>query len=328
MAALAGPGRDIKFDLGRAEGYKNFCNKLWNATRFVLMNTEGKVFTGAPQPKTDAEKWILARLSHVSAQAGTHFAAYRFDLLAQALYEFAWNEFCDWFVELAKPALNGTDAAAADSTRHTLLHVLEALLRLLHPLVPFVTEELWRSIAPRLSMDAGTMSLQAYPQASDFADDAAAEADVEWLKAMVSAVRRIRSELNVKPAMQVALLLKDGTDTDRARLARFDSQLRFLNRIDRIEVIDGDPPAAAAGLVGELKLFVPLEGLVDLGAERTRLDKEIKRIEGELAKSTNKLASETFVNNAPAAVVEQERQRLADWGAQRDALAAQRARLA
>jgi valyl-tRNA synthetase len=243
------------------------------------------------------------------------------------LYEFAWNEFCDWFVELAKPALNGTDAAAADSTRHTLLYVLEALLRLLHPLVPFVTEELWRSIAPRLSIGATTISLQAYPQASDFADDAAAEADVEWLKAMVSAVRRIRSELNVKPAMQVALLLKDGTDTDRARLARFDSQLRFLNRIDRIAVIEGEPPAAAAGLVGELKLFVPLEGLVDLGAERTRLDKEIKRIEGELAKSTNKLASETFVQNAPAAVVEQERQRLADWGAQRDALAAQRARL-
>jgi valyl-tRNA synthetase len=328
MAALAGPGRDIKFDLGRAEGYKNFCNKLWNATRFVLMNTEGKVFTGAPQPTTDAERWILARLDHASIQAQAHFASYRFDLLAQALYEFAWNEFCDWFVELAKPALNGSDAQAADSTRHTLLHVLESLLRLLHPLVPFVTEELWRSVAPRLSIDASTISLQAYPEPGHNAGDfASAESDVEWLKAMVSALRRIRSELGVSPAKQIVLLVKDGADADRARLARFDSQLRFLNRIERIEAIDGEPPAAAAGLVGELKLFVPLEGLVDLGAERTRLDKELKRVEGELAKSQGKLASETFVQNAPPAVVEQERQRLADWSAQRDALAAQRARL-
>jgi valyl-tRNA synthetase len=328
MAALAGPGRDIKFDLGRAEGYKNFCNKLWNATRFVLMNTEGKVFDGQPAPVTDAEKWILARLSEVSAQAATHFAAYRFDLLAQALYEFAWNEFCDWFVELAKPALNGSDAAAADSTRHTLLHVLEALLRLLHPLMPFVTEELWRSVAPRLSIDAATISLQAYPEAKDFARDAGAEADVEWLKAMVSGLRRIRSELGVSPAKQITLLLKDGNAADRTRASRFDSQLRFLNRIERLDWLDGEPPAAATALVGDLKLFVPLEGLVDLGAERTRLDKELKRVEGERAKSANKLASDTFVQNAPPAVVEQERTRLAEWTALHEALSAQRARLA
>ncbi|HWI25038.1 MAG TPA: valine--tRNA ligase, partial [Lysobacter sp.] len=262
MAALAGPGRDIKFDLGRAEGYKNFCNKLWNATRFVLMNTEGAVFTGIPQPKTDAERWVLARLAKVSAEAETQFAAYRFDLLAQALYEFAWNEFCDWFVELAKPALNGDDAEAAASTRHTLLHVLESLLRLLHPLVPFVTEELWRSVAPRLGIGEATISLRAYPQGSDIAGDfVAAEADIEWLKAMVSALRRIRSELGVSPAKQVTLLLQDGSSADTARVQRFASQLKFLNRIDRIDAIEGEPPAAAAGIVGELKLFVPLEGL-------------------------------------------------------------------
>lgn len=328
MAALAGPGRDIKFDLGRAEGYKNFCNKLWNATRFVLMNTEGKTFSGKPAPVTDAEKWILARLEETTVQAAEHFASYRFDLLSQALYEFAWNEFCDWFVELAKPALNGSDATAADSTRHTLLHVLESLLRLLHPLVPFVTEELWRSVAPRLSIDASTISLRAYPQAGDNTGDfAQAEGDIEWLKAMVSALRRIRSELGVSPAKQIALLVQGGGEIECKRMGRFDSQLRFLNRIERIEVLNGEPPAAAGALVGEMKLFVPLEGLVDLGAERARLDKELKRVEGELAKSTNKLASDTFVQNAPAAVVEQERQRLTDWTAQRDALAAQRARL-
>jgi valyl-tRNA synthetase len=292
------------------------------------MNTDGYRADGAPQPVTDAEKWILSRLAKVAAEAETHFASYRFDLLAQALYEFAWNEFCDWFVELAKPALNGEDQAAADSTRHTLLHVLEALLRLLHPLVPFVTEELWRSVAPKLGIDAATISLRPYPQASDFGTaDAGAEADVEWLKAMVSALRRIRSELGVSPAKQVTLLLQGGNANDLVRIERFASQLTFLNRLATIERIEGEPPPAASALVGDLKLFVPLEGLVDLDAERARLDKELKRVEAELAKSRGKLASETFVQNAPAAVVEQERQRLVDWSAQREALATQRAKL-
>ena len=347
MAALAGPGRDIKFDLGRAEGYKNFCNKLWNATRFVLMNTEGfslpppageepalslpkgarRADGGrATQPKTDAEKWILSRLAKTAAEAETHFAAYRFDLLAQSLYEFAWNEYCDWFVELAKPALQGGDAEAADSTRHTLLHVLESLLRLLHPLIPFVTEELWRQVAPRLGVDGDTISLQRYPQAAELAGDfAQAEADIEWLKQMVTALRRIRSELGVSPTRQVPLLVQAGGANELARLQRFDSQLRFLNRLERVEAIDGDPPPAAAGLVGELKLFVPLEGLVDLDAERARLDREIARVSAEREKSEAKLAK--FSDKVPPAVVEQERQRLADWTAQHDALSAQRARL-
>ncbi|MBC7991085.1 MAG: valine--tRNA ligase, partial [Luteimonas sp.] len=268
MAALAGPGRDIKFDLNRAEGYKNFCNKLWNATRFVLMNTQDVALSAgdALEPVTDAEKWILARLAKVSAEAETHFASYRFDLLAQALYEFAWNEFCDWFVELSKPALNGDDAVAAASTRHTLLHVLEALLRLLHPLIPFVTEELWRQVSPRLGSADDTISLQSYPQAADFAGSQyeQAETDVEWLKQMVSALRRIRSELGVSPAKAVTLLLQEGDANDHVRIARYASQLQFLNRLEAIDVITGDPPPAAAGMVGSLKLFVPLAGLVDL----------------------------------------------------------------
>ncbi|TYT25644.1 valine--tRNA ligase [Luteimonas viscosa] len=340
MAALAGPGRDIKFDLGRAEGYKNFCNKLWNATRFVLMNTEGFSLprhagegarsadgVNAPSPATDAERWILARLARTSAEAEVHFAAYRFDLLAQSLYEFAWNEFCDWFVELSKPALNGDDHAAADSTRHTLLSVLEALLRLLHPLIPFVTEELWRQVAPRLGIGGATISLQRYPKASDLAghDFTAAEADVEWLRQMVTALRRIRSELGVSPSKQVPLLVQGGSDEERARLRRFDSQLRFLNRLAGIEAVDGDPPPSAAGLVGELRLFVPLEGLVDLDAERARLDRELARISGEKDKSAAKLAK--FSDKVPPAVVQQERQRLEDWTAQHQALAAQRTRL-
>ena len=328
IAALAGHGRDIKFDLGRAEGYKNFCNKLWNASRFVLMNTEGASFSGAPQPRTDAERWILAQLAKTSAEAETHYASYRFDLLAQCLYEFAWNQFCDWFVELAKPALNGDDAAAAESTRHTLLHVLEALLRLLHPLIPFVTEELWQAVAPKLGK-AGSVMTQPYPRGDDFDVSAHAQAatDVEWLKAMVTALRRIRSELAVSPAKQASLLVRGASANDAVRLARFDSPLRFLCRIDRIEPLAGEPPAAASARVGDLDLFVPLQGLVDLDAERARIDKELKRISGELAKSQAKLASETFVHHAPAAVVDQERQRLSDWDAQRAALTEQRARL-
>ncbi|MBN6150332.1 valine--tRNA ligase [Xanthomonas sp. AmX2] len=333
IAALAGHGRDIKFDLGRAEGYKNFCNKLWNASRFVLMNTRdsglGTRDSARLVPVTDAEKWILVRLDKVAAEAQAHFAAYRFDLLAQSLYEFAWNEFCDWFLELAKPALNGDDAVAADSTRHTLLQVLETLLRLLHPLTPFVTEELWQQVAPRLGIAAPTISLQPYPRAGDLdvAAYAGAEADIEWLKAMVSALRRVRSELNVPPSRLVPLLLQGGQAQDRARAERFASQLKFLLRLDAIRWLDAtqDAPPAAAAIVGDLRLLVPLEGLVDLDAERSRLDKEIARVGAEKDKSAAKL--EKFTDKVPPAVIEQERQRLADWSAQLDGLRQQRAKL-
>ncbi|WP_295860759.1 class I tRNA ligase family protein, partial [uncultured Xanthomonas sp.] len=354
IAALAGHGREIKFDLGRAEGYKNFCNKLWNASRFVLMNTRqddvdaATITNASPRaqvanhadtasnassaslaPATDAEKWILLRLQAVTAEAQAQFAAYRFDLLAQCLYEFAWNEFCDWFLELAKPALSGDDAAAADSTRHTLLHVLETLLRLLHPLTPFLTEELWQQVAPRLGIAAPTISLQPYPEAAsmDVTAYAGAAADVEWLKAMVSALRRVRSELQVAPSRQVPLLLQGGQAEDRARIERFAAQLRFLLKLESIQWLDdGAPsPAAATAIVGELTLLVPLEGLVDLDAERLRLDKEIARVASEKDKSEAKLGK--FTDKVPAAVIEQERQRLADWSAQLDGLRAQRAKL-
>ena len=378
IAALANHGRDIKFDMGRAEGYKNFCNKLWNATRFVLMNTSASLLPsgeepapylirgarradeganhqksnnlsehvtatpssgatrhllpageGKHEPITDAEKWILSRLAKVTAEAETHYAGYRFDLLAQALYEFAWNEFCDWFLELAKPALNGSDAAAADSTRHTALYVLEALLRLLHPLTPFVTEELWQQVAPRLGIEGDTISLQPYPVASDYAahDHAQAGVDVEWLKDMVSALRRVRSELGVSPGKQVRLLLQEGNDNDRKLAERYASQLAFLLKLEAIEWLqpDAQAPASAVAIVGELKLLVPLEGLVDLDAERTRLDKEIARVAGEKEKSETKLSK--FSDKVPPAVVEQERQRLIDWGNQLNGLQEQRAKL-
>ncbi|MGV8960550.1 MAG: valine--tRNA ligase [Stenotrophomonas sp.] len=345
IAALATHGRDIKFDMGRAEGYKNFCNKLWNATRFVLMNTEGAQFSGVPTPRTDAERWILSRLATVAAEAQGHFAHYRFDLLAQCLYEFAWNEFCDWFLELTKPALNGVvqgrtraaegktpeaadNAADADSTRHTLLYVLESLLRLLHPLIPFVTEELWQQVAPRVGLQADTISLRPYPTAEEFQGDfARAEADVEWLKSMVNALRRVRSELNVPPSKLVRLLLQAGHADDHGRVERFSASLKFLLKLESIhwQALDAQTPPAAATIVGELKLLVPLEGLVDLEAERVRLDKEIARVLAEKEKSETKLAK--FTDKVPPAVVEQERVRLLDWNTQLAGLSEQRAKL-
>jgi valyl-tRNA synthetase len=331
FASLASHGRDIKFDLDRCAGYKNFCNKLWNAARFVLMNCEGfSAPATAPAARTEAERWILARLQHCLAEVETQFAAYRFDLLSQALYEFTWNEFCDWFVELAKPALNGGDAAAADSTRHTLLYVLETLLRALHPMIPFITEEIWQNVAPRLGITTPSVSLGAYPRAADIAADTGAEAEIEWLKSVVSQLRRIRSEMNLAPGKAIPLLYAGGNAVDQARAQKFGAQIAFLARVESQRVLQAGEaePAASAAIVGEMKLLIPLAGLIDLDAERARLGKEIARVEAEIAKCNGKLSTETFVANAPAAVVAQERQRLADFTALLAQLREQAQRLA
>jgi valyl-tRNA synthetase len=325
FAALATYGRTINFDLKRADGYKNFCNKLWNAARFALMNTEG--FTAPPgplAPKTEAERWILTRLGRTLADVEAHFVTYRFDLLAQALYEFTWNEFCDWFVELSKPALNGGDAAAADSTRRTVLVVLETLLRALHPVIPFVTEEIWHEVAPRLAIGGDTISTQPYPRAADLAADDAAEAEIEWLKAVLTQVRRIRSEMNIAPSRAIPLVFAAGSASDRTRATKFADPIAFLARAESQRWLDAGEtePAAAAAIVGEMKLLIPLAGLIDIDAEKARLAREIRRIEGEIEKSNAKLGK--FGPNTPAAVVDQERQRLSDFnsllGGMRDQL--------
>ncbi|MGH8108487.1 MAG: valine--tRNA ligase [Arenimonas sp.] len=328
FASLATHGRDIKFDMDRCGGYKNFCNKLWNATRFVLMNCDGFEASGQPTPKTDAERWILSRLDHCTSEVHKYFADYRFDLASQALYEFAWNEYCDWFLELAKPALQGEDKIAADSTRHTLLYVLESLLRLLHPLIPFVTEEIWQTVKAPLDIAGNSISTQAYPEPTGASSNyAQSETDIEWLKAVATQLRRIRGEMNIPPSKQVPLLLQAGNAEDRDRMSRFESAIKFLAKCESIDWISGEAPASSSAVVGELKLLIPVAGLIDLDAERTRLDKEIKRIEIEITKCDGKLSSETFVNNAPAAVVEQERTRLVDWNSQLNALKEQRAKI-
>ncbi|MET0230432.1 MAG: valine--tRNA ligase [Rhodanobacteraceae bacterium] len=313
FAALATYGRTINFDLKRADGYRNFCNKLWNAARFAVINTEGATIAPALAPKTEAERWILTRLSRTLADVETHFTTYRFDLVAQALYEFTWNEFCDWFVELAKPALNGTDVAAAESTRRTLLTVLEALLRALHPITPFITEEIWHAIASKAGVEGDSVSTQRYPRATDFAADDAAEAEIEWLKAVLTQVRRIRSEMNIAPSRAIPLLFAGGNATDRARAGKFAQAVEFLARTESQRWLDvGEAePASAAAIVGEMKLLIPLAGLIDLDAERARLAREIGRVEGEIEKSNAKLGK--FGPNTPAPVVDQEKQRLGDF---------------
>jgi len=329
FASLATHGRDIKFDLARCEGYKAFCNKLWNAARFALINCEGFTASGAPNPQTDAERWILSRFAATCAEVDAQLSAYRFDLASQALYEFTWNSFCDWFLELAKPALQGGDTVAADSTRHTLLWVLEGVLRALHPLIPFVTEEIWQSVKPHLGLDGDSISRRPWPAAADTTTDSRAEADIEWLKAVVSTVRRIRSEMGLSPGKPLPLLLANGREEDRLRAERFDGALRFLARLESVRWLSPDqsPPAAASGVIGELRTLIPLEGLIDLDAERARLGKEVARVRAEIGKCNGKLGNPTFVANAPAAVVEQERQRLADWSTQLAGLEEQLQRL-
>ncbi|MBK7209670.1 MAG: valine--tRNA ligase [Xanthomonadales bacterium] len=347
FAALATYGRTINFDLKRAEGYKNFCNKLWNAARFVLLNTgmgngESGVGTAdsshrtchgvAPdQPETAAEQWILSRLAATLDEVEAQFRTYRFDLVAQALYEFVWNDYCDWFLELSKPALNGGDAEAIASTRHTLLRVLEAILRALHPITPFITEEIWQSVAPKLGIPGDSISARRYPHRDEFATgiDAAFVSDIEWLKSVLGEVRRIRSEMNISPGKQIPLLFAKGDAEDHARIDRFASQIAFLARTEcQRWLADGeDEPASASAIVGDLRVLIPLAGLIDVDAEKARLGKEIKRIEGEIGKCNGKLGNATFVANAPAAVVDQERQRLADFSSTLAGLREQLARL-
>jgi valyl-tRNA synthetase len=308
------------------------------ASRHLLPEGEGS------KPATEAERWILTRLRQTLAEVEQHFASYRFDHLAQALYEFVWNEYCDWFLELSKPALNGDDAEAAASTRHTLLVVLETVLRALHPVIPFITEEIWQELElplrssmsaknkPASLPDSSPKSILecAYPRADDFAADEAAMAEIEWFKAVLSGVRRIRSEMNIAPGKTIPLLLADGDAADRTRAAKFAAQIAFLARVEAPQWIEpgADEPETAAAVVGSLRVLIPLAGLIDLGAEKARLAKEIARVEGEIRKCEGKLGNAKFVANAPAEVVAQERQRIADWNTQLAALREQAGKLA
>ena len=349
FAAQATYGRTINFDLKRAEGYKAFCNKLWNAARYVLdkhivpltkaeMEAKGNLLppqtiVEAPLnwPRTDEEKWVLTIFERTLDQVERQLPLYRFDLVAQELYEFTWNVFCDWFIELSKPYVNvqvafdnqpekGSlifDIAVVESIRYTLFYVLEGLLRALHPLIPFITEEIWHEIAPKLGITNAGVGKRSYPESREYANfiDGIAEGNVKWLREVLSQIRRIRAEMNIAPGKRIPLLFCDGTAHQRLLAASFAPQIAFLAKAESQRWLDpGEAePASASAIVGEMKLLIPLAGLIDLSAEKARLGKEIKRIDGEIAKANGKLSNANFVANAPAAVVEQEKQRIADF---------------
>jgi valyl-tRNA synthetase len=309
LTALATTGRDIRFDLGRIEGNRNFCNKLWNAARFVLMQTDGEDVRAASEPKV-IDRWITSRLNRMISEVEEHFGDFRLDLAAQALYEFIWNEYCDWYLEFAKATLQTASEEDRATTRNTLLTVLEACLRTLHPIMPFITEEIWQRVKTPLDMDGDSIMLEPFPVAGPF--DEASEHDVDWARNVIQGIRRIRSELNLSPGKPLDVQFQAGDGTDRERQERFDGVLSQLGRIQSSVWVDDDADTGqcAVALVGDLKVLIPLAGLVDVEEELSRLSRQLERESSELRKSEGKLSNQRFVENAPEAVVEQERQRL------------------
>ena len=328
--ALASTGRDLRFDLKRIEGYRNFCNKLWNATKFVLMNTEGESLDGEVE-QTLADRWIASRAHAMLHDAERAIETYRFDIYANVIYEFVWREYCDWYLELTKPVLWDEDASenVRRGTRSSLLRVLELLLRAAHPIIPFITETLWRRVAPLTHNDSPTIMLQAFPEAADLEPDAEADAAIEWLKGVVVGIRNIRGEMNIKPGQTIPLLLQGGNDSDRVRLDATRALLQRLARIEDFHWLDAteQAPPAAMQLVGDLKVMVPLAGLIDADAERARLDKELDRLARELARLQGKLGNAKFIENAPEEVVDKERQKARDVDASLATLRTQRVQL-
>jgi len=316
FAALATTGRDIRFDFGRIEGYRNFCNKLWNAARYVLMNTD-QIDDGDIELSA-ADHWIRARLDHVIAAVNEQLTAYRLDLAAQAIYEFTWHEFCDWYLELSKPVLQSDDASAAlqRGTRQTLISVLESLLRLMHPFMPFITEEIWQQVAPRAGVEADTIMLRPYPASTgDGARQDAAVADIEWVRQFILGIRQIRGEMDISPGKLLPVILQNSDETDATRADTYLPLLQRLGRVESIAVLEDDqePPAAATALLGDLRLLVPMKGIIDVDAERSRLEKRIQRVKTDLERTRGKLDNENFVNNAPSDVVTKEQQRAVEF---------------
>lgn len=333
FAAMASTSRDINFDMGRVEGYRNFCNKIWNASRFVLMNTETEDTgrDGGELVLSLADRWIWAQFQQTLAEFEKAISEYRFDIAAQTVYEFTWNQFCDWYLELTKPVLNNDQASDAEKrgTRHTLINVLESLLRLLHPLMPFITETIWERVAPLSALeikDGDSIMVQPFPTVDTGKQDEQVLADIEWVKRFIVGIRNIRGEMDIAPSKPLSVLLRNASEEDERRLG---ISRTFIDRLARLEGVtllaEGEEaPASATALVGEMEILIPMAGLIDKDAELARISKAMEKIEKDAARTKGKLSNEKFVSNAPEAVIEKERAKLADAESQLAKLSAQR----
>lgn len=332
FCSLASTGRDIKFDMGRVEGYRNFCNKIWNAARYVLDKGEDCGQNGEAYELSLADRWIISQLQRTEAEVTRQLDQFRFDLAAQALYEFIWNQYCDWYLELSKPVLWDENAPVERQrgTRRTLVRVLEVALRLAHPFMPFITEEIWQRIAPLAGIQGKTIMLQPWPVANEERIDPAAEDDIEWLKELMLGTRNIRGEMNIGPGKPLPIFLKNVSAEDQRRLTENEALLKKLARLESITVLAAgeEAPLSATALVGEMEVLVPMAGLIDKAAELARLDKEILRLQGEVQRVGGKLANAGFVDKAPAEVIDKERAKLAEAEQALGKLAEQHARIA
>ncbi|MBA0210652.1 valine--tRNA ligase [Pectobacterium brasiliense] len=314
LAALASTGRDINWDMKRLEGYRNFCNKLWNASRFVLMNTEDQDcgFGAGEKVLSLADRWVLAEFNRTVKAYREALDGYRFDIAANILYEFTWNQFCDWYLELTKPVMNGGSEAELRGTRHTLVTVLEALLRLAHPIIPFITETIWLRVKALKGISADTIMLQPFPEFDAEQEDTLALNDLEWIKQAIIAVRNIRAEMNIAPGKPLEVLLRDVTGEALRRVEENRSFIQTLARLESITLLPaGDKgPVSVTKLIDGAELLIPMAGLIDKAAELDRLTKEVAKIEAEIERIESKLSNEGFVARAPEAVVAKEREKL------------------
>ncbi len=325
LTSLASTGRDINWDMKRLEGFRNFCNKIWNASRYVLSHTESfDCSAPSDQSLSVTDKWILSALDRCICDVTESFERYRFDLASQTLFEFIKNQYCDWYIELTKPVLFDDDAdpKQLQNTRYTLIHVLEQVLRLAHPIMPFITESIWQKVKVPAGIDADSIMLEAYPQADTAKQNTQAEATIEWIKAVIVSVRNLRGELGISPSRALSIFLADVSDLDKDYLNGNLTYLKRLAKLESIELLkaDEDEPLSAIQLVGDMRVLLPLEGLVDLEKEKVRLEKNIAKLSKEFSKIQGKLSNERFVANAPADVVQKEQEKLGDLEQSLDAM--------